>query len=112
MKLLFIYGTLKRGKELHNSYLKNSEFVKKDSVYGKLYTLWGLPFLVLDKKKTSKVPGEIYNVTEKVFNEIRSMEEGANYKTVKVLTVGKESVYVFSYDKMIASSGGKRIKEW
>lgn len=111
MKKLFVYGTLKKGGSLHDYYLSDSEFVKKDFVRGELYAHFGLPFLVLGKNRTSKVPGEIYKVDEKVFNEVKEMEEGAKYKTVKVPTIGKESVYAFSYDKIIAKMG-ERIKTW
>lgn len=108
---LFVYGTLKKGCDLHSFYLENSEFVKKDSVFGKLYAFCGLPFLVLDGEKTSQVPGEIYNVSNEVFENIKAMEEGAGYRTVKVPTVEEELVYTFSYDKSIISTG-KRIKKW
>ena len=111
MKKLFVYGTLKKGGSLHDYYFGNSEFVKEDFVSGELYSFNGLPFLVLEEEETSKVPGEVYNVDNKVFNEVKEMEENSGYKTVKVPTIGKESVYTFSYDKIIAKIG-KRIKEW
>ena len=108
---LFVYGILKKEGMLHDYYLGKSEFVKKDFVRGELYALCGLPFLVIDRGKTSRVPGEVYNVNNKVFSEIKKMEEDVGYKTVEISTVGKESVYTFSYDKRIALSG-KRIKSW
>jgi gamma-glutamylcyclotransferase (GGCT)/AIG2-like uncharacterized protein YtfP len=108
---LFVYGTLKRGGMLHDYYLGKSEFVKKDFVRGELYALYGLPFLVVGKNRTSKVPGEVYNVSDEVFDEIKKMEEDAGYKTVEVSIVEGDSVYTFSYDKLIALEG-KRIKSW
>ena len=108
---LFVYGTLKKGEFLHDYYLENSEFVKKDFVRGELYFLYGLPFLVVGKNRTSKVPGEVYNVSNEVFVKVKSMEEDAGYKIVEVLTVGEESVYTFSYDKSVAVVG-KRIKSY
>ena len=111
MKKLFVYGTLKKGKSLHDYYLGVSKFVKNGFVYGELYAFYGLPFLVIGKDKTSKVPGEVYNVSDEVFSELKKMEEDAGYKTVKVLTLRRESVYTFSYDKLIALTG-KKIKSW
>ena len=111
MKKLFVYGTLKKDYSLHDYYLKTSEFIKKDFVRGELYALYGLPFLVVGKDRVSKVPGEVYNVNSKVFDEIKKMEEDAGYKIVEVLTVGKDSVYTFSYDESITLAG-KRIKSY
>ena len=111
MKKLFVYGTLKKDYSLHDYYLKTSEFIKKDFVRGELYALYGLPFLVVGKDRVSKVPGEVYNVSGEIFNDIKGMEEDAGYKTIKVLTLGKHSVYAFSYSDVIVSTG-KRIKSW
>lgn len=111
MKKIFVYGTLKKGGSLHDYYLWKSEFVKKDFVRGELYALCGLPFLIVGKNRTSRVPGEVYNVKDKVFDAVKVMEEGAGYKTIEVLTEKKELVYAFSYDQVVASTG-KRIKSW
>lgn len=111
MRKLFVYGTLKKGYALHDFYLGTSEFIKKDFVRGELYALNGLPFLLIGKDRTSKVPGEVYNVNNKTFMSIKEMEEDAGYKTIKILTIGRESVYAFSYDKVITSIG-KKIKSW
>jgi len=108
---IFVYGTLKRKKGLHNFYLKDSKFIKKDSVNGKLYRYCGLPFLLLYHNKKEKVPGEVYDVSAEVFNSIKEMEESARYKTVKIKTVSGENVYAFSYNKKIAKMG-ERIRNW
>lgn len=115
---VFVYGTLKKNGFLHDAYLEDAKFIKSDYVNGDLYKLYGLPCLVFDKKSKNKVPGEVYNVDEEMFNLIKGMEEHAGYKTISVVTVGGEKVKVFTSGGYLLSSleakyvEHEKIKSW
>ena len=118
MKRIFVYGTLKKNGSLHEYYLSDAKFIKIDHVNGDLYKLYSLPYLFFDKKSKNKVPGEVYDVNERVFNEMKAMEEFSGYETIDVTTVGGKKVKVFTADKGVLStifSGSletKKIKSW
>ena len=115
---MFVYGTLKRNGSLHDFYLNDAKFIKSDHVNGELYRLYSLPYLVFDEKSKKKVPGEVYNVSEKIFNLIKEMEEISGYRTIDVTTVSGEKVKVFTSGEGVLSvlyagcTRLEKIKSW
>lgn len=71
--LLFVYGTLRRGKEGH-SLLENSPFVAEGYVEGTLYDLGvGFPALGVDEIQ-GRVYGEVYEVSEDLLDTLDHYE--------------------------------------
>ncbi|MCX7881775.1 MAG: gamma-glutamylcyclotransferase [Brevinematales bacterium] len=71
--LLFVYGTLRRGKKEH-SLLANSPFVASGYVEGTLYDLGvGFPALGLDEVQ-GRVYGEVYEVSEDLLQTLDHYE--------------------------------------
>jgi len=79
---LFVYGTLKRGERLHSHYLKNSKYIGKASITGfeLFYYIGGYPVLYKNSESKKKVRGEVFLVSDKVLNRVRSVELGVGYK--------------------------------
>jgi len=72
---LFVYGTLK-SRGFNTSWLSQAgEFVGNAWVYGELYKR-SLPYLIKGK---DKIKGEVYDVPEKVYRAISTMEYNAGY---------------------------------
>ena len=85
MQKLFVYGTLKRGERLHY-YLKNSKYIGQAYIQGfKLfYYIQGHPILYRRNNWKKKIWGEVFLVSNKVLNGIRSLELGSGYKEGKL----------------------------
>lgn len=109
---IFVYGTLKKGGELHNYYLEGAEFVGTDNVSGELYAIGSLPYLFLYEKGETKVPGEVYDVKMDVFELIKEMEEGAGYKTVELSTVEDRVVKAFVSAGDLPKEGARKVASW
>lgn len=58
---VFVYGTLKKGRENHR-WLRGSSFIQEDTLKGaSMYSLTAFPAVVFDDKN-SVVKGEVYEV--------------------------------------------------
>ena len=81
MNKLFVYGTLKRGEKRHFC-LENSKYIGKASVTGfeLFYYIFGYPVLYKNSESKKKIWGEVFLVSDKVLNRIRSLELKAGYK--------------------------------
>ncbi|PCK21797.1 gamma-glutamylcyclotransferase [Bacillus pumilus] len=86
MKTLFVYGTLLKHEEYHETYLKESSPLAKSAwIKGRLYdTGAGSPACVLAEK--SSVYGELYEVTAETLNKIDELEEGYVMQEIDVMT--------------------------
>lgn len=91
---VFVYGTLKRGKPLHNSWMHNSKFIDEDKIKGTLYLLSSYPAI---NEGNKEVPGEIFEMPEKDFIALKAMEHMAGYKTKKIKTIKGREVKTFFY---------------
>lgn len=86
--LLFVYGTLKKGKYNHTrfGFDKLSEFVGNKTLDN--FTLKvpkGFPYPFCVRKEGSKVNGELYKITDKdLIRNLDAMEIGAGYTRVQV----------------------------
>lgn len=81
--LIFVYGTLLRGRANHYRYLSEAEYIGEGTISGyTLYDLGGYPGI----KRTGQglVKGEVYQVDEKTLAAIDHLEdEGDLYTRVK-----------------------------
>lgn len=89
MKILFVYGTLKRGHALHG-WLEGQQFVGLAEVKDAcLIDAGAYPIMVIPNPGSS-VRGELYMVDSELFAALSAMETRAGYRTVivsaKVLT--------------------------
>ena len=62
-KLLFVYGTLKRGFSNHRL-LEECKFVEEGCMSGVMYSLGGFPGMVVSDGLCDTVHGEVYEVTD------------------------------------------------
>lgn len=92
---LFVYGLLMKGSALHDSYMRNSEFVMNDSVVGSLKDLGSYSGFTRDGRDI--IVGETYLVDEKTLRVIDTMESGAGYSLEKIKTESGDSVKIFVY---------------
>jgi len=80
--LVFVYGTLKRGKGNHNYWLQCAEFIDTAEAVGHCLYVQGLPFMATKHNhKAQNIKGEVYLVDDEVLAQVRRMEEGAGYTT-------------------------------
>jgi len=83
LKLLFVYGTLKKGFLL-NPWLNKGKYLQDIEVQGftlyaiKSHPLYSYPYIVPSKFQ-DKVQGEIWEVSENTFESISNMEIRAGY---------------------------------
>lgn len=99
MHHLFVYGTLMRGDQNHEAYLKNERFIAKGALadYG-LYELGSYPGIV--EKSGETVKGEVYLVSENTLQRIDDYEdEGILYRRqeVDVILEGGERLRALTY---------------
>ncbi|WP_293444782.1 gamma-glutamylcyclotransferase family protein [Persephonella sp.] len=98
--LVFVYGTLKKGKRLHH-YLEKSYFFGEGYIEGyEMYMVDWYPAVVKGK---GKVYGEVYAVDQKTLNVLDKIEdEGRLYKRIKEnVKMGDKIVncWVYLYQK-------------
>lgn len=106
-KLLFVYGTLKRGYG-NNRLLTNSEFVG-EAVTTEKHALYrnGIPYLKT-QERVSKVYGEVYRVKEgPELNRIDSLEGHPNWyrRTPIEVEVNDQTLQVETYAYLPDVSG-------
>lgn len=96
----FVYGTLKRGFPLNRGWMDGAIYVRDGLL--SCYTLISFgryPAMVYAPSSAGfKVKGEVFDIPEDKFNELRQMEESAGYTTKDVtLDDGtKAKVFVFA----------------
>lgn len=82
---VFVYGSLKKGHWLHDSYLGDQMFVGNAVITG--YTMLSLgkyPAILQTNNPNHQVLGEYYLVSDEVFNSLKKMEEDVGYETKTV----------------------------
>jgi len=110
---IFVYGTLKRGRNLHKGYgFDKSEFIGEDSVKGALYSLGWYPILYEKDDKIQDVPGEVFKIRNDIFKVVKNMEESAGYITKKVETKKGRKVNVFFFTNEEYKIAKNRIDEF
>ena len=105
--LIAVYGSLKKDKYNHRL-LGQSEFKGNTKVKGILYSVGSYP-VILDGD--NEYDAEVYEVPEKEYVSIESMELGAGYEVRKISTEWGEATvfYGTDYYKRLADNGS--IKE-
>ncbi len=105
MKKIFIYGSLKRNEYNYSRFLDDpkTKFLRVGILKGYvLYDLGSYPTAV--KEKGSYILGEIFSVSDKVFNRISNMETHAMYSRGRI-----NKVYFFYMDKNRIKNYGVKI---
>jgi len=111
---IFVYGTLKRG--CFNDYmLKDSEFI--DEVITKdpyLLIHDSLPFLIKnsDHEYSTKIKGELYEVTDDVFKKIDKLEGHPTFYTRQCIWVINKGNMVYAWCYFINDHFVNDIKEY
>lgn len=98
---LAVYGTLRKGGRLHNSYLRGMPFVKEMGLLGKLYHLphAGFPVAVYDPTSKHTFVVEIYTVTIEMLLALYHMETGVGIYDAKVLDIEGVPTGLFAADQ-------------
>lgn len=97
MNLIAVYGSLKKGFFNH-TLLGHSYLVNTGSLKGfKLYSLGSYPCIYPSDDDTDTVLVEIYNVTNKILDELNRMETSARYYP-KIVKVKDYNVLVWVYN--------------
>ena len=94
---IFVYGTLKKGKRLHDFFMKNAEFIKKDEINAKMFNLGSYPAVIKTRDKEAWIEGEIYKIPNRDFNMINVMESNAGYIAKEIKSKSDEKVLVFYF---------------
>ena len=94
MKKVFFYGTLKKGHKYHYLVWKDAKFIKTDTIKADMYVgkYRAYPVVI---RGNGIVVGEIWEVSEANFEDIKRMEENAGYYVDKVSTDSGEEVNIF-----------------
>lgn len=114
MKLVFVYGTLKRGHS-NARLLKESRFLRHDMIPGRLYFIGHNSFPYAIPALTSKIcpdfpriRGEVYEVDEDVLDRLDRLEGVPDhYERISVKTDSGLSVWIYTPSesvKLYASS--------
>ena len=101
--LVFVYGTLMKGRWNHN-FLLNEKFIGQGSVlnYG-LYNVSSFPGVI--RKDGAKVLGELYDVSEKTLEKLDILEgEGSMYLRRAVMVETEQSqveAYIYVWNRKV-----------
>lgn len=100
MKLVAVYGTLKRGKYYHSQFA-HAKFIQEDIlenaqlyVNQKQYTHIGWPILTIGK---NNVEVELYEVPDNLFESQKHGEERSGYETKLVKLQSGQEAYMWFY---------------
>ena len=107
MKTIFVYGTLKRGHYNYKRFgMNQSEYLGNGIVRGyKMYTNGSYPGIIKTNNEEDVISGELFNVSEMLFNTLDMMETCAGYHIALVDINGIKDVHLFVID-------GSLIKNW
>lgn len=110
--VVFVYGTLMKGKSNHNFYLSNAEFMGNATVEGfELYDLGSYPGIVFSKE--GKVKGELYKIDSNTLIGLDALEgEGTLYKRkcTKAFLEGGGVCNSFIYVYNLSVSGRHKVE--
>lgn len=82
---VFVYGSLKKGFQLHKDYLEGQQFIGRALLPGfTMVSLGPYPALVRTGNPEHSVVGEYYLMSGDAYHAVRSMEERAGYETSDV----------------------------
>lgn len=103
---IWVYGTLKKGRALHDNYMGNSLLIQEDTMRGELYKIGWYPAFFQLGDRIADIKGEIYEMPREDFNKVRQMEENAGYKTEEMVSAGGIKAHVFRYlDSRVKKNG-------
>lgn len=100
-RIVFVYGTLMKGRRNHEAFLKNSRFIGKGVLEGyALYDLGSYPGI--KENSDGKVKGELYEIDIVTLERLNCLEgEGILYKLKEApILIGKDNTinaYIYEY---------------
>jgi gamma-glutamylcyclotransferase (GGCT)/AIG2-like uncharacterized protein YtfP len=97
--LVFVYGSLRRGGAGAMSLrFPDSKFIAEAKVGGSLYDLGAYPGLLLSESD-SLVTGEVYEVDDKLLNELDAFEASSDYRRKQVeISLGTQRRMCWVYE--------------
>jgi len=97
MVRLFVYGSLRTGL-YNNPLLGKNTYVRDTEIKNyKMYSLGHYPFIM---PGNGTIKGELHEITQENYNNIRQMEEGAGYKLIKGKTLDGTPTTYYVYEIM------------
>lgn len=81
MKTIAVYGSLKKDRYNHGL-LEEEKYLGNTTVRGTLYRISSYPALI--SEGDNEYDAELYQVSDDVYQAVKSMELGAGYKEVEV----------------------------
>ncbi|XP_044265086.1 putative gamma-glutamylcyclotransferase CG2811 isoform X1 [Tribolium madens] len=103
---VFVYGTLKRGEPNHNWFEKDSGYYKliSEAKTVEKYPLiigtkYNIPFLLHSPGNGTNVRGEVYEVDDKVFANLDTLEDHPNF-------------YIREEKDVLLLNSNEKIKTW
>lgn len=115
MKLIFVYGTLKRGGSNHHV-MNGQRFVTEARTEGRyaLYDLGGYPGMVLSDDDPLSIMGEVWEVDDQGLQRLDELEglDVGEYRRVPVpLVAPHEALVVEGYEYLLDVSRAPRLGE-
>lgn len=118
-KRVAFYGSLRRGEYNYESFVRhygaeNYRYQKTSSISGfKLYSLGSYPAINKVKvgEESSNLIVDVFEVSEPVYQSIRAMELGANYKEITVDIEGEE-VILYEYRTPVSEDRRVLTGDW
>lgn len=102
MKLLAVYGSLKKGFWNHDIFLKDADFAGTHSVLGAMQLAYGeYPYLFQGYEGSSKHKVEVYRISEQTYTEIRALETSSGYYPNVISTPYGNAICFFADWKLI-----------
>ncbi len=107
--LMGVYGTLKRGHHNYGTFLapRDPVFEGRFEIPFTLYSNGRYPMLI--KQGHAEVFLEVYEVPEKLFQQIAEFETSFGYH-VEILELNGQPINLFVYDKTVVPPGFKLVE--
>ena len=83
MKTIITYGSLKKGKWLHDDWMRGSKFIGECKIEGFImYSLGQYPAIKPSDERYC-IKAEIFEISDKLYEQLKHMEESAGYETTQ-----------------------------
>jgi gamma-glutamylcyclotransferase (GGCT)/AIG2-like uncharacterized protein YtfP len=114
--LLFVYGSLKRGKRLSLEKVEGAKFVSEATTMHPTFDMIDLgsyPGVIEDRYAGYKIVGEVFSITPQLLDQVDEIEGYPSfYNRIRVdTTVGEAWMYVLDRTDRMLSSVTSTIKK-
>ena len=105
MKMIFVYGSLKRGCFNHKwTGMDRQKFLGETTITGlKMYSLGSFPCVVETGRVGDQILAERYEVDNDTFEKIRAMELGSGYREATITDVHGNVGVIWAWDERMMS---------